>query len=76
VDPAAAIPIGARRTLFSLDQEGLSSIAFGRGYEVAPNDDGFLVVRPTGGGRAENRQRMVLVQNWRAKLAAEAGRRP
>jgi hypothetical protein len=72
IDSDAAVPLGARKTLFSLDGDAVRSLEFVRGYEVEPGGDGFLVAR-TAGGATQKRQRMILVQNWRAMLAATTG---
>jgi hypothetical protein len=73
VDPAAAVPVGARQNLFELGRGLMQSRGFDAGYEVEPGGAGFLVARQAGTG-SDAPSRMILVQNWRPDLDGMRGR--
>ncbi|MEJ2678308.1 MAG: hypothetical protein P8174_04425, partial [Gemmatimonadota bacterium] len=71
VSTTPTFAVGARRTLFNTGPYDRTD--YGHYYDIAPDDDTFLMFRSVAFGAAQA-GRLVLVRNWLQELRAKLGR--
>ncbi len=70
VQSTPAFAVGQQRVLFSAGAE-FESFAFHPRYDVAPDDQRFVMIRFRGGGDAGE---LIAVENWFEELKARVGK--